>query len=95
MNTTTRTPLVIVFAVVVVLFLLFAAGALSGTMANAGWMGAGWMDGNRMMGNGWRGGVGWMGGMSWMWIPTLLTLGLGIMLGWLAFGKRSAPIKNP
>ena len=38
-------------------------------------------------------GSGWMGGISWMWIPALLTLGLGILLGWVLFGKRGAPVK--
>lgn len=33
-------------------------------------------------------GGGMMGGISWMWIPTLLTLGLGILLGWVLFGKK-------
>ena len=39
--------------------------------------------GGGMMGN------GMMGGVSWMWIPTFLTLGLGVLLGWVIFGKRS------
>jgi len=29
-----------------------------------------------------------MAGISWMWIPTLLTLGLGVLLGWVIFGKK-------
>jgi hypothetical protein len=33
-------------------------------------------------------GSGMMGGISWMWIPTLLTLGVGILLGWAIFGKK-------
>ena len=33
-------------------------------------------------------GRGTMGGISWMWIPTLLTLGIGILLGWAIFGKK-------
>ena len=36
-----------------------------------------------MMGHGWI-----AGGFSWMWIPTLLTLGLGVLLGWLIFAKK-------
>jgi hypothetical protein len=35
-----------------------------------------------MMGN------GNMGGISWMWIPTLLALGLGGLLGWAIFVKK-------
>ena len=33
-------------------------------------------------------GSGMMGGISWMWIPTLLTLGIGILLGWAIFEKK-------
>jgi hypothetical protein len=33
-------------------------------------------------------GSGMMGGISWMWIPTLLTLGIGILLGWVVIGKK-------
>jgi len=33
-------------------------------------------------------GAGMMGGISWMWIPTLLTLSLGVLLGWVRFGKK-------
>ncbi len=35
-----------------------------------------------MMGN------GSMGGVSWIWIPALLTLGLGVLLGAAVFGKK-------
>jgi hypothetical protein len=40
-----------------------------------------------LFGGGMMGG-GMMGGISWMWIPTLLTLGLGVLLGWVLFGKK-------
>ncbi len=33
-------------------------------------------------------GSGMMGGISWMWVPTLLTLGIGILLGWAIFGNK-------
>jgi len=33
-------------------------------------------------------GSGNMGNISWMWIPTLLALGIGIMLGWTIFAKE-------
>ena len=33
-------------------------------------------------------GSGTMGGISWMWIPTLVTLGIGILLGWTIFTKE-------
>jgi hypothetical protein len=29
-----------------------------------------------------------MGGISWMWIPTLLTIALGVLIGWAIFGKK-------
>jgi hypothetical protein len=33
-------------------------------------------------------GSGTTGGISWMWLPTLLTLGLGVLLGWVIFRKK-------
>jgi len=33
-------------------------------------------------------GGGWMGERSWLWTPTLVTLGLGVVLGWVIFRKR-------
>ncbi len=71
MNETNKTGLIIAFVVVVVLFLLFGGGAMTGTTMSGG-----------MMGN------GSMGGISWMWIPTLLTLGIGVLLGWAIFAKK-------
>ena len=71
MNESKNTSLVIAFFVVVVLFLLFAGGGMTGSMMHGG-----------MMGN------GLVGGFSWMWIPTLLTLALGILIGWAIFGKN-------
>jgi len=71
MNGTNRTTLVIAFVIVIVLFLLFGGGAMTGAMMSGGMMGS-----------------GRMGGISWMWIPTLLTLSLGVLLGWAIFGKK-------
>jgi hypothetical protein len=71
MDETNKAGLVMAFSVVVVLFLLFGAGALTGTTLNNGMMGS-----------------GNMGSISWMWIPTLVTLGIGIMLGWTIFAKE-------
>lgn len=71
MNESNKTPLVIAFVVVVVLFLVFGYGSMGGSMMNGGLMGQ-----------------GWNGGFGWMWIPTLLTLGLGIVLGWIIFAKK-------
>ena len=71
MNTTTNTPLVIAFAIVVVLFLLFGGGAMTGGMMSDGVHG-----------------TGWMGDRGWMWTPTLVTLCLGVVLGWVLFNKK-------
>lgn len=72
MNEMSKTPLIIAFVVVVVLFLIFGGEMMTGSMMSGGMMGHGWI----------------AGGFSWMWIPTLLTLGLGLLLGWLIFGKK-------
>jgi hypothetical protein len=71
MNATNKTILVIAFIVIVVLFLLFSGGAITGATLSGGMMGS-----------------GMMGGISWMWIPALITLGIGILLGWAIFGKK-------
>ena len=71
MSETNKTGLVIAFFVVIVLFLLFSGGAMTGATMSGGMMGS-----------------GRMGGISWMWIPTALTVGLGILLGWVIFGKK-------
>ena len=71
MNETNKTGFVIAFVVVVVLFLLFGSGAMTGATINGGMMGS-----------------GSTGGISWMWIPTLFTLGIGILLGWAIFRKK-------
>ena len=63
----------LVIAFVVVVVLLFLFGG--GAMTGATMRGG-------MMGS------GMMGGISWMWIPTLLTLGIGILLGWAIFDKK-------
>ena len=68
MNVTNKTGSVIAFGIVVVLFLLFGAGAMTGTTMTGGMMG-----------------TGNMGGISWMWLPTVLILGVGILLGWAIF----------
>jgi hypothetical protein len=81
MNESNKTPLVIAFVVVVVLFLIFGGGAMTGSMGG-GMMGQGGTGGYRM-------GQGWIdGGFSWMWIPAFLTLGLGLVLGRVIFGKK-------
>jgi len=80
MNETRKTPLVIALVVVVVLFLIFGGWAMTGM--GGGMMGQGGIGGYRI-------GHAWInGGFSWLWIPTLLTLGLGVLLGWLIFGKK-------
>jgi len=82
MNETTKIGPIVALVVVVVFFLLFAGGA----MTNSGFMGSGW--GGGMMGGGWMGGSASTGGISWVWIPALLTLGLGVLLGWAIFVKK-------
>ncbi|MGI8400798.1 MAG: hypothetical protein ACR2NS_04215 [Gemmatimonadaceae bacterium] len=64
---------VLVIAFVAVVLLFLLFG---GGMATGAMMSGGMMGGGRM------------GGLSWMWIPTLLTLGLGILLGWAILGKK-------
>ena len=82
MNESNKTPLVIALVVVIVLFLIFGNGAMTESMGCGGMMGQGGIGGYRM-------GHGWInGGFSWMWIPTLLTLALGVLLGWVIFGKK-------
>lgn len=71
MSGTDKAGLVAAFIVVIVLFLLFGGGAMTGATMSGGMMGS-----------------GMMGGISWMWIPTLLTLGIGILLGWAIFGRK-------
>ncbi len=63
----------LVIAFVIVVVLLLLFGG--GTMTGATLSG-------EMMGN------GAMGGIGWMWIPTLLMLGLGVLLVWVIFGKK-------
>lgn len=60
MNATTKTVLVIAFAIVVLLLLLFGGGAMTGATLSGG-----------MMGNGAMGGISWM----WIPILLMLGLG--------------------
>jgi hypothetical protein len=81
MSESSKAPLVIALVVVVVLFLFFGGEAMTGSMLGGGMMGQG--------GIGYRMGHGWInGGFSWMWIPTLLTLGFGVLLGWMIVAKK-------
>ncbi len=43
MKTSASTPIIIAFAAVIVLFLLFGGGAMTGGMMNGGMNGSGWM----------------------------------------------------
>ena len=82
MNETSKTPLIIALVVVIVLFLFFGGGAMTGSMWGGGMMGQGGIGGYRM-------GHGWIsGGFSWMWIPALVSLGFGVLLGWTIFAKK-------
>ncbi|MGA2669596.1 MAG: hypothetical protein ABSF32_11900 [Ignavibacteria bacterium] len=71
MNTNTKITLIISFAVVILLFLLFSSMVITGAMPNGGMMG-----GYRMV------------GISWMWIPSVLTLVLVIVIGWVILSKN-------
>ena len=75
MNTKSNRSLVIAFVVAIVLFLLFGIGAMSGGMMNGG-MHTGYNEN------------GWMSNRGWMWFPTLITLGIGVVLGWIIFKKK-------
>ncbi len=75
MNTKNNTPLVIAFVVIIVLFLLFGGGAMTGGMMNGG-MHDGYNEN------------GWMSDRSWLWFPALITLGIGVVLGWVIFKKK-------
>ena len=63
----------LVIAFVIVVVLLLLFGG--GTMTGATLSGG-------MMGN------GVMGGISWIWFPTLLMVGLGVLLVWVIFGQK-------
>ena len=63
----------LVIAFAVVVILLLMFGG--GAMTGATLSGG-------MMGN------GAMGGVSWIWIPTVLMLGLGVLLVWAIFEKK-------
>ena len=63
----------LVIAFAVVVILLLLFGG--GAMTGATLSGG-------MMGN------GAMGGVSWIWIPTVLMLGLGVLLVWAIFEKK-------
>ena len=84
MNESNRTPLVVAFVAVVVLFLFFGGGAMTGSMIGGGMTGEAGTGGYRM-------GQGWInGGLSWMWLPAIVTLALGVLLGRMIFAKKRA-----
>lgn len=49
-------------------------------------VGSGGMSGSTM--NGLMSSQGRIGGYTLMWVPTLLAVGVGVLLGWLLFGRR-------
>ena len=65
--------IVVVMAIVVAALLALFFG---------GGMGTGSSMSGGMMGN------GMMGGMGWMWLPSLLILGLGVLVVWILFRKK-------
>ncbi len=68
----TNKTILIIAFVIVILLFLLLSGG----------MGTGTMMRGGMMGR------GMMGGLNWMWIPTLLTLALGILIGWVIWAKK-------
>jgi hypothetical protein len=48
--------------------------------------GSGTMSGAMM--SGWITGQERIGGYTFMWVPTLLAVGVGLLLGWLLFGRK-------
>ncbi len=32
---------------------------------------------------------GWIGGNGWGWFPAIVTLGFGVLIGWLLFRKKA------
>lgn len=84
MSESNKTGLIIAFVAVVILFFVFGGGMMTG-WGGGGMMG-GW-GGGGMMGGGNTGG-GTSGGFNLMWLPTLLFLGLGVLFGWMIWGKK-------
>jgi hypothetical protein len=72
MNTRRDRTLIIALVLVIALFLLFGGGAMTGGMMNGGMHGLN----------------GWMSNRGWMWFPALITLGIGIAIGWAIFKKK-------
>jgi hypothetical protein len=75
MNTTNNSFLVIAFVVVILLFFAFGGGAMTGSPMHGA------------LGGGMHG-SGWMDERSWMWTPTLISLGVGVVLGWVIFKRK-------
>ena len=75
MKTKANKSLLVAFVVVVVLFLFFGGWGMTGGIMNGG-MHSGMNE------------TGWMGERSWVWFPAIITLILGVVLGWLLFKKR-------
>jgi hypothetical protein len=83
LNATTKAARVVTVASLAVL-LLFGSWAMAGARQGGG------MTGNGTMGDGTMG-DGTMGGISWMWIPTVLVLGLCVLLVWVIVGQKKGP----
>ncbi len=72
MNKSNKIIVIIALGVVVLLLLFLGGGFMNGSVMNGGMM---------------RHGTG-IGGGVWMLIPTLLTLGFGILIGWFLFAWK-------
>jgi LPXTG-motif cell wall-anchored protein len=76
MKTKANKSLLITFVIVVVLFLFFGGLGMTGGILNGGMHG-------RMNE------IGWTGERGWVWFPTLITLILSVVLGWILFKKKN------
>jgi LPXTG-motif cell wall-anchored protein len=80
MKTKANKSLLITFVIVVVLFLFFGGLGMTGGILNGGMHG-------RMNE------IGWTGERGWVWFPTLITLILSVVLGWILFKKKIKKIR--
>jgi LPXTG-motif cell wall-anchored protein len=68
--------IVVAFVIVVVLFLFFGGLGMTGGIMNGGMHGR-------------VNEIGWTGERDWVWFPTLITLVLSVVLGWMLIKKKN------